>query len=576
MQNIVDARAEDQDAAAVRAHARSAPSSSACCTKLASQVDPEFKPFAAPRRADRRGGDRRCDRRLREDRRLPARGGARSRVRARRRQELRRHDGARRVRTHAQRATIGASSWRATGSRSTRRRAAPWEVKDVSQTGFRLIAPMSVANACHARARWPRSVRTARRAWTLGIVRRMKRHDVGPRRDRPADDREHARRRRPGRAAQGLETRLLGRRRRRHRSTAAAFIALFLALRKRDGEPGVQSLIVPAGEYQPGKRLKLVTVAVDHRDRARSACSSSSPTGCGRRSSRRRSARHRMRRAARARIPSRAAIDRAPARRCGACAAVSEWLVRRTTMTADRYAEICTPRYRWNVPAQFNIAQACCGRWARRPHALRALLGGRVGRDGRVHVSGTSQQRGQSAVERARRAGRGARRQGRARCCRSGRETVVAHLAVYQMGAVAVPLSFLFGPDALEYRLDNSEREGRDRRPAIAAEPRADPREAARARARDRRRGRARASIDDWDALLERGVAAIRRRSTTRADRPRADHLHERHDRAAEGRADAALRACSATCPASSIRTTASRSRATSSGRRPTGRGPAA
>ena len=36
-------------------------------------------------------------------------------------------------------------------------------------------------------------------------------------------------------------------------------------------------------------------------------------------------------------------------------------------------------------------------------------------------------------------------------------ETVVAHIAVYQLGAVAVPLSFLFGPDALEYRLDNSD-----------------------------------------------------------------------------------------------------------------------
>ncbi len=36
------------------------------------------------------------------------------------------------------------------------------------------------------------------------------------------------------------------------------------------------------------------------------------------------------------------------------------------------------------------------------------------------------------------------------------RETAVAHIAIYQMGAVAVPLSFLFGPDALEYRLENS------------------------------------------------------------------------------------------------------------------------
>jgi acetyl-CoA synthetase len=36
-------------------------------------------------------------------------------------------------------------------------------------------------------------------------------------------------------------------------------------------------------------------------------------------------------------------------------------------------------------------------------------------------------------------------------------ETIVAHLAISQLGAVAVPLSFLFGPEALEYRLDNSD-----------------------------------------------------------------------------------------------------------------------
>ncbi|WP_413859756.1 AMP-binding protein [Candidatus Aalborgicola defluviihabitans] len=36
-------------------------------------------------------------------------------------------------------------------------------------------------------------------------------------------------------------------------------------------------------------------------------------------------------------------------------------------------------------------------------------------------------------------------------------ETAVACMAVLQMGAVARPLSLLFGPDALEYRLQDSE-----------------------------------------------------------------------------------------------------------------------
>ena len=36
-------------------------------------------------------------------------------------------------------------------------------------------------------------------------------------------------------------------------------------------------------------------------------------------------------------------------------------------------------------------------------------------------------------------------------------EVAVAHMAIYRLGAVAMPLSILFGPDALRYRLDDSE-----------------------------------------------------------------------------------------------------------------------
>ncbi len=35
-------------------------------------------------------------------------------------------------------------------------------------------------------------------------------------------------------------------------------------------------------------------------------------------------------------------------------------------------------------------------------------------------------------------------------------ETAITHLAVYKLGAIAIPLFTLFGPDALEYRLSNS------------------------------------------------------------------------------------------------------------------------
>jgi acetyl-CoA synthetase len=35
-------------------------------------------------------------------------------------------------------------------------------------------------------------------------------------------------------------------------------------------------------------------------------------------------------------------------------------------------------------------------------------------------------------------------------------ETAIAHMALYRLGAIALPISKLFGPDAIQYRLDNS------------------------------------------------------------------------------------------------------------------------
>ncbi len=35
-------------------------------------------------------------------------------------------------------------------------------------------------------------------------------------------------------------------------------------------------------------------------------------------------------------------------------------------------------------------------------------------------------------------------------------ETVIAHVAIYKLGAIAVPLALLFGVEALEYRLQTA------------------------------------------------------------------------------------------------------------------------
>ena len=111
--------------------------------------------------------------------------------------------------------------------------------------------------------------------------------------------------------------------------------------------------------------------------------------------------------------------------------------------------------FRWLVPERFNIAQACCTRWA--GHARRTAIlvdhgDGRVERVGyrRIHEDA---ERLASAL-----AALGVRRGDRVAVVLPQRpEVAVAHMAIYRLGAVAMPLSILFGPDALRYRLDDSE-----------------------------------------------------------------------------------------------------------------------
>src|SRR4029077_14669257 len=35
-------------------------------------------------------------------------------------------------------------------------------------------------------------------------------------------------------------------------------------------------------------------------------------------------------------------------------------------------------------------------------------------------------------------------------------ETAILHMALYRLGAIGLPISKLFGPDAIQYRLENS------------------------------------------------------------------------------------------------------------------------
>ena len=122
-------------------------------------------------------------------------------------------------------------------------------------------------------------------------------------------------------------------------------------------------------------------------------------------------------------------------------------------MATDRHREVYEA-FRWNVPPDFNIAHACCRRWAGERERL-ALCWEDESGEARMY-SYWDLQRAANRFSNALRA-LGIERGDRVALILPQRpETVIAYLACFQMGAIAVPLSFLFGPEALEYRLADS------------------------------------------------------------------------------------------------------------------------
>jgi acetyl-CoA synthetase len=123
----------------------------------------------------------------------------------------------------------------------------------------------------------------------------------------------------------------------------------------------------------------------------------------------------------------------------------------------DHYAQLHR-EFRWLVPDMFNMAEVCCGRWARAPDAQKrtAIHADGMGVTARSHTYFELQQQA-NRLSQALRA-LGVARGDRVAIVMPQRfETAVAYIAVLQMGAVAMPLSVLFGPEALAYRLQDSE-----------------------------------------------------------------------------------------------------------------------
>ncbi len=119
----------------------------------------------------------------------------------------------------------------------------------------------------------------------------------------------------------------------------------------------------------------------------------------------------------------------------------------------DRYRE-AYESFRWRVPADFNIAHYACRRWAL--DAARVAIHWEDEAGGKRTVTFAQLLEASNRLSNAL-AGLGVARGDRVALMLPQRpETVVAYLACFQMGAIAVPLSFQFGPEALEYRLANS------------------------------------------------------------------------------------------------------------------------
>ena len=123
----------------------------------------------------------------------------------------------------------------------------------------------------------------------------------------------------------------------------------------------------------------------------------------------------------------------------------------------DAY-EAVHQQFAWQVPAKFNMAEVCCGRWARSPqhqHEV-AILEHQTG--GQAPLTWTFAQL-QSAANllSAQLVALGVQKGDRVAIVMPQRfETAAAYVAVLQMGAVAMPLSMLFGPEALAFRVADS------------------------------------------------------------------------------------------------------------------------
>ena len=121
---------------------------------------------------------------------------------------------------------------------------------------------------------------------------------------------------------------------------------------------------------------------------------------------------------------------------------------------ASTYDELYR-NFRWDIPDRFNMAVACCDRYADGTKRLALLYVDEGG--------GTTRTSFDEVAEASRRFANVLKADGLVRGDRvavflsQSLELPIAHLAAFRSGMISIPLFALFGEDALEFRLSNSE-----------------------------------------------------------------------------------------------------------------------
>ncbi|MFV2093572.1 MAG: AMP-binding protein, partial [Hyphomicrobiales bacterium] len=123
------------------------------------------------------------------------------------------------------------------------------------------------------------------------------------------------------------------------------------------------------------------------------------------------------------------------------------------TARSQNYEELRRD-FRWQIPTRFNIGEDICDKWAASDRTA-LILQTAPGQADTYSFADLKRLSNQLANVLA---GRGVVRGDRvALLLPQSLETVVTHIAIYKLGAIAVPMAALFGVEALQYRLGDAD-----------------------------------------------------------------------------------------------------------------------